>query len=263
MIPQAYITEWSSVAPWPANEQIEQDLIISRVLCDIYRDKFLAERLAFRGGTALHKLYLSPAMRYSEDIDLVQIPSEPIKPTIQALRERLNYMGDANVQQKRDNNTLIFKIAAESVTPITIRLKIEINCREHFSVLGYKTFPFEVNSSWYSAQCDIKTFELEELLGTKMRALYQRRKGRDLFDLYASLLLHPDIDVVKIIKCYRRYMDFSSGSSPTKKQYLLNMVHKIDHPEFYGDTKGLLRPEINYDHRLAWKQVREQLIERI
>ena len=41
------------------------------------------------GGTALHKLYLQPQVRYSEDIDLVQINSEPINPIVKASFQRL------------------------------------------------------------------------------------------------------------------------------------------------------------------------------
>ncbi len=52
---------------------MEQDLVISRALVELFSRKTIAENLAFRGGTALHKLHLAPAMRYSEDIDLVQM----------------------------------------------------------------------------------------------------------------------------------------------------------------------------------------------
>jgi len=263
MIPRAFITEWSATVPWSTDEQIEQDLIICKALCEIYGDNFLSERLAFRGGTALHKLYLSPQPRYSEDIDLVQIHPEPIKPTIQALQKRLSFLGDASVQQKRDNNTLIYKVTAESDISVIIRLKIEINCREHFSELGFINVPFEVKNSWYSNSCNIVTYEVEELLGTKLRAMYQRRKGRDLFDLYYALINLPEMDIQKILNCYRRYMEFSTGISPTSKQFLQNMMKKITQTEFYGDTKGLLRPDIQYDHNEAWEQVREQLIEKI
>ena len=76
MIPVSYITEWSEIAPWPQNRQVEQDLIICRALCAIYSNQFLSEHLAFRGGTALGKLYLKPQPRYSEDIDLVQVNPE-------------------------------------------------------------------------------------------------------------------------------------------------------------------------------------------
>ncbi len=89
MIPQAFITEWSNTTPWQTNEQVEQDLVICRALVEIFSDKWLAQSLAFRGGTALHKLYLNPQPRYSEDIDLVQIRAEPIKETVRRLQQSL------------------------------------------------------------------------------------------------------------------------------------------------------------------------------
>lgn len=70
MIPQRYLEEWKEFAPWPSYAQIEQDLVIARTLVEIFSDDLLKNSLAFRGGTALHKLYLSPQVRYSEDIAL-------------------------------------------------------------------------------------------------------------------------------------------------------------------------------------------------
>ena len=80
MIPRRYITEWKANAPWPTDAQVEQDLVIERALVALFSDPFLKEHVAFRGGTALHKIYLKPQARYSEDIDLVQIKDGPIKP---------------------------------------------------------------------------------------------------------------------------------------------------------------------------------------
>ena len=80
MIPQYSIQEWHEQVPWITDAMVEQDLIICRALISIFSDDFLASQLAFRGGTALHKLYLQPQPRYSEDIDLVQITPGPIKP---------------------------------------------------------------------------------------------------------------------------------------------------------------------------------------
>ena len=93
MIPESAILEWSNTVPWNSNAQVEQDLIICRALVEIFNDEFLSSHLAFRGGTALHKLYLQPQPRYSEDIDLVQIRSEPIKETIIRLSEVLSFLG--------------------------------------------------------------------------------------------------------------------------------------------------------------------------
>ncbi len=77
MIPRDYITEWRAEAPWVQDSQVEQDLVISRALVEIFSHPLLSESLAFRGGTALYKLHIRPAARYSEDIDLVQIEAEP------------------------------------------------------------------------------------------------------------------------------------------------------------------------------------------
>lgn len=100
MIPQQYITDWSEIAPWKANEQVEQDLIISRTLVELFSDEFIAERVAFRGGTAIHKLYLEPQPRFSEDIDLVQISAEPIGSTINKIRKLLSFLGKPKIKQK-------------------------------------------------------------------------------------------------------------------------------------------------------------------
>ena len=78
MIFEFAIREWNETVPWTDSEQVEQDLLICRALTEIYKDEYLASHLAFRGGTALHKLHLSPQPRYSEDIDLVQVTAEPI-----------------------------------------------------------------------------------------------------------------------------------------------------------------------------------------
>ena len=81
MVIEAAIKEWSKIYPWQTNEMVEQDLIICHALVALFNDEYLASHLAFRGGTALHKLHLQPQSRYSEDIDLVQINTEPIKKT--------------------------------------------------------------------------------------------------------------------------------------------------------------------------------------
>lgn len=72
MIPQASVIEWSRSAPWPTLEQVEQDLLLSRLIIEIAKDEYLAEELVFRGGTCLHKLILPKPFRYSEDLDYVR-----------------------------------------------------------------------------------------------------------------------------------------------------------------------------------------------
>ena len=161
MIPQHYITEWSEFSLWKTNEQVEQDLIICRSMVELFSDDFIAQKLAFRGGTALHKLFLHPQPRYSEDIDLVQISEGPFGPLIDKIRKLLSFLGEPKINQKDRNNTMIFKIESE-IQPVQIlKLKVETNCREHFSVFGLEKKLFKVNSSWFNGECNITTYQFE------------------------------------------------------------------------------------------------------
>ena len=260
MIPRRYIEEWKEFAPWPENSQVEQDLVIERALVEIFSDRFLNENLAFRGGTALHKLFLKPQARYSEDIDLVQIKTGPIKPILVRLRECLVFLGTKrNITTSIHNNTVEYRFETEIAPIIKMRLKIEINCREHFTVLGLQQVPFKVQNGWFNGECMINTYYIEELLGTKLRALYQRRKGRDLFDLDFALT-KLDIDISKLIQCYKEYINFSDGASPTSKMFVANMLEKMSDDEFRNDIFTILRPEIEYDNDLAYKKISEVII---
>jgi len=99
MIPKSYIIAWSQKAPWKNNYLVEHDLIIEKALYEIYSNSELNEHLAFRGGTALHKLYFDPQPRYSEDIDLVQISSGPIGDILILLRARLAFLGERSMKE--------------------------------------------------------------------------------------------------------------------------------------------------------------------
>lgn len=263
MIPRRYIEEWKATAPWPDNAQVEQDLVIERALIELFSDELIRTSLAFRGGTALHKLYLKPQARYSEDIDLVQISDGPIKPILEKIREKLKFLGTKRiVKQNVNNNTTAYRFESEIPPVINLRLKIEINCREHFSVLGLKAFHHTMNSGWFSGECTIMTYELEELLGTKLRALYQRKKGRDLFDLYHALTLH-ELDNNKLIQCYSEYMEFVVDKPPTQKQFLLNMDAKMKDKEFSADIMAILRPGVKYNNEKAYEVIRTELIQKL
>jgi predicted nucleotidyltransferase component of viral defense system len=261
MIPQAYITEWSNYVPWQTNEQVEQDLVICRALVEIFKDEFLANSLAFRGGTALHKLYLQPQQRYSEDIDLVQVRAEPIKETIQHLQKALSFLGESNVMPRKDNNTIYYRYDSEFPPIQRMKIKVETNCREHFSVLGWTRKPFSVRSEWFRGDCNLTTYELEELLGTKLRALYQRRKGRDLFDLWKALTtaqVNPEL----VVKSYKEYMSFALDKAiPTKRQFILNLEAKRKDTEYLGDTIALLRPNEIYRQDEAFDLVISSLVD--
>ena len=262
MIQEKFIVEWQKIAPWLDMQMVEQDLIISRALVAIFSDDFLASHLAFRGGTALHKLYLSPQARYSEDIDLVQIQSGNVGIILDKLREVLSFLGKPAIKQKKNNNTMVFRVNS-TFPPVTpIRLKIEINCKEHFNVLGLVKIPFEVKNQWFDGSCEITTYQLDELIGTKFRALYQRKKGRDLFDLQKALE-NKSLNADNVIKCFYEYISFSDGKPPSQAIYLANMDEKMQEDVFLKDTQALLRPSVIFNPQAAYELVKKELIEKL
>ncbi len=147
MIPRDYITEWRAQVPWVEDFQVEQDLAISRALIEIFSHPLLRETLAFRGATALYKLHLRPAARYSEDIDLVQVAAGAAGPIMDALHEVLDpWLGRSQWKQSKGRVTLVYRFDSESTPPMRLRLKVEINSREHFSIFGFTKAHFTVNS---------------------------------------------------------------------------------------------------------------------
>lgn len=263
MIPRPFIAKWQQHAPWKEFAQVEQDLIISRTLVEIFSDAFLRENLAFRGGTALHKLYLNPAARYSEDIDLVQIKPGPIKPIMERIGEVVTFFEEKRTTQVRGHGAKALYRFTSEYEEVRMRMKLEINCKEHFNVLDWVNFPFEVESDWFSGNAEIRTYNINELLGTKLRALYQRSKGRDLFDLdYSRRSI--DLNFEQIINCFREYTLFATGKKPpSKKEFLLNIEEKENSAEFTGDMEALLRHEIEYNQNEAFNWLKSELIEKI
>jgi len=262
MIPSDFVTEWRSKAPWVEDAQVEQDLVISKALVEIFSHPVLHKALAFRGGTALYKLYLSPAARYSEDIDLVQVKAGPAGPVMNALHEILDlWLGEPKYKQTNARVTFTYQFQSEDAPSIPLKLKIEINTREHFVVGGYIDVPFEVSSRWFTGSCNIKTYDLNELLGTKLRALYQRKKGRDLFDLGVALK-NPASDPDKIIETFYKYMEHG-GHKVSRKQFSDNFTEKLSDKNFTSDIKPLLSTGFDWNIDAMADLIDKLLIERL
>jgi hypothetical protein len=149
VIPELAVREWSAAHPWPLPSQVEQDLLLSRAICEIANHPYLGGELAFRGGTALHKLHLPEPLRYSEDLDYMRTTAGGIGPSVSVLGKLGRQLG--------------------------------------FTAMPLARLPSQVESSWWRGQAEVATLQPTELVATKIRALYRRSKGRDLFDLWLAL----------------------------------------------------------------------------
>jgi len=242
MIPRADITQWRSLGhPWQSDAMVEQDLILSAMLVMLFQDSQVRDHLLFRGGTALHKLQLPEPLRYSEDIDLVQREPGPIGPQFDRIRELLeDRFGEPRRKIGPGVATLTYRLESEDAPPLPLRIKIEINTREHDQILPVEQKAFAVNSRWFEGHADVPIYHVDELLATKLRALYQRRKGRDLFDLGLALRTLP-IDAVRLCDVFHQYLS-AEGHHVTASDLRANLQQKLEHPGFMGDCAPLVRP---------------------
>ena len=262
MIPRASITAWRAQAPWAGDEQVEQDLVLSRALTEIFARPRLQQALAFRGGTALHKLYFNPPGRYSEDLDFVQVEPGPIGHELSELREALDHwLGEPAWKQGPESAKLLYRFETTVLPVRPMRVKIEINTREHFSVDGLQRVPFSVKNPWHTSDGLVTTFTAEELLATKMRALFQRRKGRDLYDLWLALTTLA-IDEAHIVECLREYL-VRAGTRISRAEFEENMAAKLRSPDFRADVVPLLRDSAGYTVDSAAALVHDRLIVRL
>lgn len=245
-----------------SDSQVEQDLVICRGLVAIFSHPLLGSSLAFRGGTALYKLHLNPPARFSEDIDLVQVTAEPAGPFMSAMRDVLNpWLGEPRWKQSEGRVTFVYRFHSEDIPPLPLRLKVEINTREHFAILGYIRQPFVVNSRWFRGECEINTCSLNELLATKLRALYQRSKGRDLFDLAVGLA-SPSVDPDRVVHAFVEYMK-RGNQSVSRAEFERNLQEKLGDSRFTADIGPLLANGFAWDVETAAEAVRTQLIGRM
>lgn len=233
MIAEAYVTHWSTVVPWPTPTQVEQDLLLSRLICEIAADPYLGSELVFRGGTCLHKLRLDPPRRYSEDLDYVRSSAGGIGPltsALTALGERLGFGVRTRVSE---HPKVYFRTLSADGGPM--RIKVEVNTHERAPADPVEHVTYSMSSPYWSGTAAVQTFTTRELVSTKIRALYQRKKGRDLFDLWLALteLEVSGVDLIAVFDPYR-------PAELTARRAIANLRAKLTDSEFRTDLEPLI-----------------------
>ena len=203
---------------------------------------------------------MNPPARYSEDIDFVQKNAEPIGQTIDAIREILKpWLGDLKWKTTQRSAKLIYKY--EAINKLPAKLKIEINTTEHFQVLPLRIEEFNVQSDWWSGKANIATYEIDVLIATKLRALYQRRKGRDLFDLW-FVTKNDLINLDNVFEILAKYCA-NDDAHISRDEFLKNLELKRNHPDFQSDMQALLPTELNWNFKEAYQFVIDNVISRL
>lgn len=279
------IIAWRKYAAWATDAQVEQDLLLTQTMVAIFRDPFLSGQVAMRGGTALHKLHLAPAARYSEDIDLVLVGNRPVahieralvrvvepllgRPTGRALA--LLTVAARNLAKPSKIRRLTYTYAPTVGPPPEMKIKIEVNFNERQPCYDLADFSYAPPLPGWNGTVILKSYALDEMLGTKMRALLQRAQGRDLFDLDRACVRHdenlargagPLINPERVVDAFATYMR-REGEKVTRSQYDENLRAKTSTRSFRTDMTKVLPPGIDYDIDVAAKRIRDVFVARL
>lgn len=263
-----------AVVPWAAQYQVEQDLLLCRAMVALFDDKFLSSQIAMRGGTLLHKVHLAPPARYSEDIDLVVVGTRPPDHIRRAIRRVLaDVLGTPKASvwdtialairnTVKPSRVLRMTYSARSIIEPnrTLEIVVEANVTERKPHRAVVEMPFSFQFRDKAVQTHIKGFDIHEMLGTKMRAMFQRKRGRDLFDLYWALTKSPTpVDPAAIIASFEHYLK-QEGTKAGRAEFIGILDNHLKDRGFCSDMQPLLRTDIAYDPQAAGKYVKAHLL---
>lgn len=277
MIQQTHLTAWQSLAPWPKRSQIEQDLRLSRGVAAIFADSVLTDHLAMRGGTVLHKAHLAPAARYSEDIDLVLAKAMDTDTLDQHLRCVLTpVLGQPADSLIADAWLAIRNVLRPSkilrttyrFVPLGLQreevIKVEVNLNEHKSLYPLVNVQLDaLDDDGQTVRVEARSYDINEMLGTKTRALMQREQGRDLFDLFHAWQLSKKVvtpyavDGAKAMEAFTWYLK-QEGTQLGADEANAQLDARLRKHAFRRDMDTLLRPGLpRFDADAAAAVVRE------
>jgi predicted nucleotidyltransferase component of viral defense system len=239
----------------------ELDYRLTQTLDAIYGDPFLRERLYLKGGTALNKLFLPAANRLSVDLDF-----NAVGPKAQVLAERTQLANQiitllagqdagyalAHDYRRYEQSTIRADFAPVSGGPRQ-HLRLEISFIERVPILGREE---RLLASPDGAKTTlISTYRVEELTATKLRALYGRRKGRDIYDLAQIGAFDLDERTLRKLTLYYFYHSKMIFHYPA---FRANVEEKLRRRGFADDVRGLIRTDQQFD----WQQACQAVLDR-
>ncbi|MBI5158506.1 nucleotidyl transferase AbiEii/AbiGii toxin family protein [Candidatus Micrarchaeota archaeon] len=247
-----YLNQWLLRAS--AQTKLEQDLLeksarMSEILEFISRNRNLS-MLAFKGGSALNFAYLKQFKRLSIDLDfnaigrkdwLMKIRDEMIEPAIYEITRGLGY----DIEPDKNYALYQYKLYYDKMSGGRDCIKIEISFLDRVAVLTpiRKLFFFPLLNR---ERTPIQALAFEELLAEKLRALYTRESGRDLFDVYNATKTPIAPAMKTILRKTLIYKLFrASGPVAFKPKKFMEKIRNFKEREYENDLKPFV-PEENY-----------------
>ena len=250
---------------------MEKDYALTWTLNAIYANKELSNALIFKGGTCLSKIY-GENYRLSEDLDFstpinLKPPTEWFEGHLSAAFEEAKSQGAPELKVKKEeihsnSGQIVFQVSYNAVLGQAGRLKLDISLKEHI-MCGIKELP--LREKIYSDVPDFKArcYALQEIALEKMRALFQRGKSRDYYDLwqiFTNISLHKQVALDD--KWLRKYLVEKCEYSKVdyKPESIFSQVQLEEARRYWKDALGRMVSKLP-DFELVISELKDTFFE--
>lgn len=246
MISVEELTHWRSAVPWNDDEQVAQDLILARLVVEVANDPLLHRAVTFKGGTCLHKVWLDVPWRYSEDLDYQLTEPIDLRDLITAYRALGEKVGFSETNRNINSQFVHVLMTGTNHVGDPLRVKTDIQRAPRRLPDGTEPQEFHVDSPGFQGGGFIPAFPPEEIIASKVIAVYQRKRPRDLFDMWAAI--RSDLVEAKdVAASYGTYRP-PDPRHWTARQAARSLVERVTDHEYVADLAELARyAPVEYD----------------
>ncbi len=180
---------------------VEHDYVLSWVLAGLYQRPVLADRLVFKGGTALRKCYL-PDYRFSADLDFTlsqSLSSQELQAQTEAACQTIT--DETGLQLLLVDFRTLREVPGEEAYQGRIeymgprgrlggsqpRIRLDLTIYERLELPPEMRPVHHPYSDAGALDIVVPSYALEEMLAEKLRAMLRRARARDLYDVWQLL----------------------------------------------------------------------------
>lgn len=246
MISQDGLDHWNNVVAWDTNIEVEQDLILARFIVEAANDPLLSQAVVLKGGTCLNKIWLDSPWRYSEDLDYQLVHDSNIKEITKAFQEIGEKFGFSRINH--DSNVWLSHVfmVDQSLEGDRLRIKVDVQKKPLHPEASVSQEEFQVDNPWFQGKASVLSISPQEILASKVIAIYQRRQPRDLFDIWAALRIEL-VAAEDIAAAYGRYRP-PNPEHWTSRQAARSLIERVNEQEYISNLKYLARhAPVKYD----------------
>ena len=246
MISQEGLDHWNNVVAWDINIEVEQDLVLACFIVEAANDPLLSQAVVLKGGTCLNKIWLDHPWRYSEDLDYQLAHDSDIKEITKALQRIGDGFGFSRINH--DSNVWLAHVfmVDQSLEGDRLRIKVDVEKKPLHLEASVSQKEFQVDNPWFRGNASVLSISSQEILASKVIAIYQRRQPRDLFDIWAALRTEL-VAMEDIAAAFERYRPLNPEHW-TSRQAARSLIERINEQEYISNLKYLARhAPIKYD----------------